>query len=147
MLNYKGCGLRNVWLSNGYRKRSTAHGEAVAIPDVPGLHRVIALHIIKTKPRLSGAEFRFIRKELDLSQARLGQMFGYSSQAIALWEKRGNVPRLADRTLRAIYREVAEGNAGLQELVERLNDLDRKDHEKSKMILRETEKGWQAKAA
>lgn len=147
MLHYKGCGLSNIWLRNGYRQRSTPYGKAVAIQHVDSLHRVIALHLIKTKPRLSGAEFRFIRKELDLSQARLGQMFGYSSQAIALWEKRGNVPRLADRMLRAFYREVAEGNAGIQELIERLNDIDRKDGEKAKVVLQETAKGWQAKAA
>jgi len=147
MLHYKGCGLRNIWLRNGYTERSTPFGKAVAIQDVEGLHRVIALHLIKTKPRLSGAEFRFLRKELDFSQVRLGQMFGYSSQAIAIWEKRGNVPRLADRTLRAFYREIAEGNAGIRELVERLNDIDRKNNEKVKVVLQETDKGWQAKAA
>ena len=147
MLHYDGCGLRNIWLRNGYSGRNTPYGKAVSIQNVEGLHRTIALHLIKTKPSLSGAEFRFIRKELDLSQARLGQMFGYSSQAIAIWEKSGHVPKLADRALRAIYREVAEGNAGLQELVERLNDLDRKHHDKSKVVLHETDKGWQAKAA
>ena len=147
MLHYKGCGLRNIWLRNGYTERSTPYGKAAAIRDVEGLHRVIALHLIKTKPHLSGTEFRFLRKELDFSQVRLAQMFGYSSQAIALWEKRGNVPRLADRTLRAFYREVAEGNAGIRELVERLNDLDRNDNEKVKIVLQETKKGWHAKAA
>ena len=147
MHHYKGCGLRNIWLRNGYKERDTPYGPAVAIQDAEGLHRIIALHLIKTKPRLSGAEFRFLRKELDFSQARLGQMFGYSSQAIALWEKRGNVPRLADRTLRAFYQEVAEGNAGIRELIERMNDIDRKDGEKSKVVLHETAKGWQAKAA
>ncbi len=147
MLHYKGCGLRNIWLRNGYAERSTPHGKAVAIQDAAGLHRVIALHLIKTKPSLSGAEFRFLRKELDFSQARLAEMFGYSSQAIALWEKHGKVPRLADRTLRAFYREIAEGNAGIRELVERLNDIDRKNSEKAKLVLQETKKGWQAKVA
>ena len=112
-----------------------------------GLHRALATHVVKYKPRLNGAEFRFLRKELDLSQAGVGTLFGYEAQTVALWEKTGRVPKLADRAIRAFYREVTEGNASFKDIVERLNNLDRQDHEKSKIILRETDKGWEAKAA
>ena len=147
MLRYTGCGLRNVWLQNGYTVKQTPHGKAVAIQDVDGLHRVLALMITR-KPRMSGAEFRFLRKELDLSQAALAQMFGYDAQTIALWEKnKVRVPRLADRMLRLIYREHAEGNVKIREMIDRVNDTDRRDHETRKLVFVDTDKGWVAKAA
>ncbi len=147
MLRYAGCGLRNVWLQNGYTVKQTPHGKAVAIQDVDGLHRVLALMITR-KPRMSGAEFRFLRKELDLSQAALAQMFGYDAQTIALWEKNKlRVPRLADRMLRLIYREHAEGNVKIREMIDRVADTDRRDHETRKLVFVDTDKGWKAKAA
>lgn len=147
MLKYTGCGLRNVWLQNGYTKKKTPYGEAVAIQDVEGLHRALAKTITR-KPKLTGAEFRFIRKELDLSQAALGRMFGFEAQTIALWEKnKQRVPKLADKMLRLIYSEHAEGNVKIRELIDRENDLDRKNHDAARMIFIETERGWISKAA
>lgn len=147
MYHYKECGLRNVWLQNGYKERKTPYGKAVAIQDVEGLHRVLAMKIIRERPRLSGTEFRFLRKELDMSQAKLAGFFGYDAQTIALWEKgKVRLPKLADRAIRAIYREIAEGNAHFRDLIERLNDQDRKDYER-KLVFMETEKGWMPKAA
>ena len=147
MLRYTGCGVRNVWLQNGYTVKQTPHGKAVAIQDVDGLHRVLALMITR-KPRMSGAEFRFLRKELNLSQAALAQMFGYDAQTIALWEKnKQRVPRLADRMLRLIYREHAEGNVKIREMIDRVNDTDRRSYEARKLVFVDTDKGWKAKAA
>lgn len=147
MLKYTGCGLRNVWLQNGYAMKQTPHGKAVAIQDVEGLHRVLA-KMITRKPRLTGAEFRFVRKELDLSQAALARMFGCEAQTIALWEKnKVRVPKLADRMLRLIYQEHAEGNVKIREMIERENDTDRKDHDPKKLVFVDTAQGWMKKAA
>lgn len=147
MLRYRECGLRNVWLENGYTEKQTPYGKAVAIQDVEGLHRLLA-KMIARKPRLSGAEFRFLRKELNLSQAALARMFGCDAQTIALWEKnKVRLPRLADRMLRLIYREHAEGNVKIREIIERENDMDRKSHEARKLVFVDTARGWTAKAA
>ena len=147
MLNYKECGLKNVWLQNGYKEKDTPYGKAISIQDVEGLHRAIGMLMVKHKPRLTGTDFRFLRKELDLSQAAVGAYFGYQAQTVAIWEKTGRIPKLADRAIRAIYREVKEGNTSCKDIVERLNDMDRADHEKSRLIMRETPRGWEAKAA
>ncbi len=72
-------------------------------------------------------------------------MFGYEGQTVAIWEKKGNVPKLADRAVRAIYREITEGNASFKEIVERLDDIDWANQ--NKVVMKETGKGWQAKAA
>ena len=147
MLKYKESGLRNVWLQNGYTVKKTPYGKAVAIQDVEGLNRLLA-RMVAQRPRMTGAEFRFLRKELDLSQAALARMFGCDAQTIALWEKnKVRLPRLADRMLRLIYREHAEGNVKIREIIERENDMDRKDHDAGKIVMVETDKGWRAKAA
>jgi DNA-binding transcriptional regulator YiaG len=41
----------------------------------------------RTKRRLSPEEFRMARRELELTQTRLGQLLGVSTQAVARWEK------------------------------------------------------------
>lgn len=145
MYHYMECGLNNVWLVNGFEEHQTPYGKGVAIEDADGLHRVIALGLVSHKPRLSGGEFRFLRKELDLSQAALARILGNDEQSVARWEKSGRVPKMAERFLRALYREHAEGNARIREIVDRLNEMDQKVQKK--MILEETEQGWQARAA
>jgi putative transcriptional regulator len=127
MYRYDTSGLPNVWLRNGYRTRKTANGEAVAIHDVEGLHAAIARVLVESKPHLTGPEFRFIRKNLDLSQARLADILGNDAQAVARWEKQGRVPKWADRYLRSVWRECKTGNAEILAIVEMLKDLDEKE--------------------
>jgi DNA-binding transcriptional regulator YiaG len=145
MYHYTESGLRSVWLANGYEERRTRYGKAVAIRDIEGLHRVICRRLIATRPRLSGAEFRFIRKELDLSQAGLARILGNDPQSIALWERKGRVPMWADRFVRALYREHAEGNAQIRALVRRLSRLEEAGSER--ITFERTGRGWKAQAA
>jgi DNA-binding transcriptional regulator YiaG len=145
MYQYKESGLRDVWLASGYERRSTPYGKAIAIRDVEGLHKAICLRLIAMKPRLSGAEFRFIRKELAMSQARFASLLGNDAQSVALWERHSRVPVWADRFIRALYREVAEGNAHIMKLVERLNEMGQAEQEK--LTFERTGRGWKAMAA
>lgn len=145
MYHYTECGLNKVWLLSGYQSHDTPYGKGVSIQNADGLHEAIARWLIASKPRLSGGEFRFIRKELDLSQAGLAKMFGNDSQSIARWEKTGRVPKMADRFLRAIYREHVDGNAKIQEIVDRLNEIDQQTYER--FLFEETSGVWEPRAA
>jgi DNA-binding transcriptional regulator YiaG len=145
LYHYLESGLRNIWLANGFTVHETEYGNALSIDDVTGLHRVIAKRLIENKPHLTGSEFRFLRKELGLSQAKLGELWGYDAQTVALWEKRGRVPVIADRFIRIYYREVAEGNAKIVEMIEHLKDMDLR--EDSRLVFEEKRGRWQAKAA
>lgn len=144
MYHYTECGLPNVWLVNGVKSHATPYGEAMVIENAEGLHRAIGMQLVHRKPYLTGSEFRFLRKELDLSQNALAGYFGNDAQSVALWEKRGRVPKWADRFLRAIYREHMEGNAHIREIVARLNDMDRQEHERQ--VFEDTPQGWRAAA-
>lgn len=144
MYHYTETGLQNVWLANGYHVRKTPYGKSVSIEDADGLHRAIGKALAR-KSYLTGAEFRFLRKELDLSQHRVADLLGTSEQTVALWEKRGKIPKTADRMFRAIYLETVDGNVKLKELIECIAGLDRKVDEK--MIFEDTEQGWLPAAA
>jgi DNA-binding transcriptional regulator YiaG len=145
MYHYTSCGLKNIWLKNGYETKHTAYGKAVAIRDLEGLHRAIARTIIASRPKLSGAEFRFLRKELELSQASIAKLFGNDAQSVALWEKRSKVPTWADRLLRGLYRATIEGNVPLRRMIEELNALER--WAPGRLTFEDTRKGWARRLA
>ncbi|OLL32835.1 transcriptional regulator [Burkholderia sp. SRS-W-2-2016] len=144
MYHYTETGLQNVWLANGYHVRKTSYGEAVSIEDADGLHRAIGRKLA-CKNQLTGAEFRFLRKELDLSQHRLADLLGTTEQTVALWERKGKIPKTADRMFRALYLEAIDGNVRLKDMIERVANLDRKVDEK--LVFQNTEAGWLPKAA
>ncbi|KAF2389727.1 MULTISPECIES: helix-turn-helix domain-containing protein [Pseudomonas] len=138
MYHYVESGLPNVWLSNGFVVKETAYGESVAITDVKGLHDVIGKAIAGKPSVLTGAEFRFLRKELGLSQESLAEIVGLTSQAVAIWEKTDKIPMVNDRYLRGLYLEAKTGEADLMSAINTINKL---DHELYKLNL-EFEGEW-----
>ncbi len=146
MFHYTGCGLRNVWLRNGYAAQQTAYGRGVAIHDLEGLHQMIGLYIVNDKPRLAGAEVRFLRKELDMSQSDLAHILGVSESSLRGWEKsRIRITMPAERLLRHLYREHVSGNGNMRALIDRINQLSRDMHI-ARLELEETERGWRTAA-
>lgn len=125
MYHYTECGLRNIWLKNGYVVKQTPYGEGVSIQDVEGLHRFIGTLIAK-RPKLTGPELRFLRKEMAMSQKALATFVGTSEQNVSLWERRGRVPQAADRIIKLAYLEAisSTGNVKIKETINRLNELD-----------------------
>lgn len=54
--HYTECGLKNVYLLNGFNTIETPQGKAVSIHDIFGLHRAIGILIITTQKDLTGDE-------------------------------------------------------------------------------------------
>lgn len=141
--HYTESGLRNIWLASGYDVVETSYGTGVAIHDVAGLHRAIGEELAK-KSRITGAELRFLRKEMDMSQRALGQLIGVTDQAVAKWEKTGRIPKTADRMIRLIYLEHIGGNVRIISTIERINDTDRTEY--TRMTAEESDGGWRIAA-
>ena len=89
------------------------------------MHRAIGQFLAREKKSLSGREFRFLRHELDLSQARLAALFGVDAQSVARWEKgRVKIPGAVERMIRAVYDEHIGGNRTVTEILSGLAELD-----------------------
>lgn len=104
MHHYTESGLPYVWLADGYRLEPTAYGEALSVQDADGLHRAIARWVAESLPRLHGREVKFLRLELDHTQAELAGRLGVTEQTVSLWERQPGkpIPAAADRLLRLL---------------------------------------------
>lgn len=146
MFHYTSCGLQNVWLKNGYTEIQTDYGPATSIHDIEGLHKVIGLNLVNTKPKLSGAEVRFLRKELDLPQGQLASLLGVSEVTVRGWENhRTKITKPADKLLRMLYVEHVTGQSRVRGLIDDLAKLNRKVHS-IRLEMEETESGWKTAA-
>lgn len=143
--HYVQCGLENVWLRNGFTVKDTPYGKAVSIQNVEGLHDTIANALTEKPGQLTGQEFRFLRQQLEMSQKRLGEVFGKDAQTIANWEKKKNVSRDADFLIRHIYRQTRGGRQIYVEMVDHLNMLDLQEY--TSLEFEEIAGGWQKAAA
>jgi len=136
-------GLRNIWLANGYECVETRYGEALTIQDLPGLTRAICKALIRKNSKLTGAEFRYLRQAMLMSQASLGRTLGRTDQAIAGWEKNSKVPKFADQMLRVVYAAHADGNEQVKNIIHAMNDVERTIN----LVMTETKMGWQSKVS
>lgn len=140
--HYIDSGLDNIYLENGYTVHKTSYGEGISIQDAEGLHRAIGKRLISQRYPLNGAEFRFLRMEMELTQNALAGLIGSTEQNVRRWEtaKKKDVQGPADRMLRVLYNEYVGGDGSVRRMVDRLAELDMVD--RTKVCLRETDQGW-----
>ena len=147
--HYKSCGLDNLFLLNGYEVRELEGSRAIAIHDLDGLDLAIAEQPIDKPAPLNGAEFRFLRVEMDFSQKALAELLGVSDQAVAEWEKgqTRSIPRGSDSLLRLFARKRLLMHQGsVFEFVREMSELDQ-HFVGSRLELTETEDGWKPRHA
>ncbi|SFJ85498.1 transcriptional regulator [Bradyrhizobium sp. Gha] len=125
--HYTESGLDNIYLVDGFTIHKTPYGEGVSIQNAAALHKAIGKHLVARPIPLNGAEVRFLRTEMELTQRDLAGIIGATEQTLRLWEKnRGKfIPGTADRLLRALYSEFVGGDVHIRQMLERLADLDR----------------------
>lgn len=100
---YREIGLGNIVLLNGVTTTQTPYGPMTHIECIHGLHRAIGLGIAEKAEPMSGAEFRFLRKQLGLTQAELAARMHVTDQTIANYEKGKTGLGPADPFMRALY--------------------------------------------
>jgi len=150
LFHYKSCGLPNVCLRNGFTVKETKYGEAVSIHNLKGLHRAIGLGLVNNNRTLTSDEVCFLRKEMDLPQVQLAILLDVSESTVRNWESndesRANIPGPADRVLRKMYLEYVNENSSLREILERLAQLNRDQHELECLEFTEADGEWLAAA-
>jgi putative zinc finger/helix-turn-helix YgiT family protein len=119
--------------------------EVVTIPDPEGLHRAIALSIIKADRPILPDEVRFLRRVLDKSADDLAALVGIDVKTLSRWENgRQKIGKIADRFLRLlVHRRLAPDVAGFaEELFPTLPD----EGEAQAVRLFTSPSGWQRAA-
>ena len=144
--HYRECGLTNIHLLNGFTCKETRHGRVVSIQDMDGLHRAIGTHLAKEKRALTGAELRFFRIELGLSQTMLGMLLGKTGQSVARWEKgQSRIDATADRVVRLLYTQQTGVNEDIRSALQELAALD--DFAEEEICFEDTDEGWRLRVA
>lgn len=128
LYHYTDCGLPNVWLDGGVTVEETPYGKATSIAALENLHHEIAMDIISRSSVMTGAEMRFLRIELDFSQAALARILKTSEKNLQRWEKNRDteVPNgPACVALGALY-VTSRSNEEFRKLAQSIADMDRK---------------------
>lgn len=146
MLKYDDCGLRNVWLANGYQYVDVEGvGKCLEIDDIDGLHRAIGHHIVNYKKQLGAPDIRFLRAEIGMSQSRLGAFLGVDDQTVSLWERSKRRPSLSNQyMLKLLYLEHVDGKTAIAGQIKQWNDTDR--HEVEKQVFEASRGKWRTAA-
>jgi len=139
VFRYKACGLDNIYLVEGYNLNDGGY----SITAIDELHACIAITLVTKKQNLTGKEFRFIRKELKMSQKDLAEFANTDVQAVARWEKgeveNGSV-NLAERMIRMLYLARHNRVEEVEPLFKHLAELDAQCQKD--WIFEEKESGW-----
>ena len=109
--NYTECGLDNVIIEGLEPVVDDDDDLVYTIPNIAGLHRVIAQGIVMHEKGISGKELRFLRSEMGLTQAELAKAVHREPLAVGRWE-RGEIE--IDSNAEALVRLLAVQRLGLQ---------------------------------
>ena len=143
--HYTGCGLDDIYLVSGYEISETPYGPGVTIKNLDGLHEAIGRYLVERKKLLSGAEIRFLRSQMSLTQSQLARLMGYSAQQVARWEKeQSEMPGAAERLLRVLFKEHIDGPTPVHEILEVLDQMDAR--ETYRLLFEATIDGWRSAA-
>lgn len=146
---YKESGLEYVWLENGFTiEDHPKYGQLISIQNVRELHDQIGIWLATLPRRLTGAEFKYLRTELDNSQRVLARLLGVGEQSIQLWEKGHNKPianQAAERLLRVMYMDFLRPDSQHKTIMERITDLDA-DLAAKELHLANTDMKWRLAA-
>ena len=121
---YTECGLPNVNLLDlDVYYCPECEIEVADIPNPEGLHRLLATEILLNPLPISGAEFRFLRKELGMKPKTFADRIGVDPKTIINWEKSASLSKQNDILVRYIVATSLLEGERLRKAIELLNTL------------------------
>jgi transcriptional regulator with XRE-family HTH domain len=99
---YTECGLDDVFIEGCNFRVDDVGEDVITIPNINGLHRAIAEGLVTKPSSLTGKELRFLRTEIEMTQAELATVVHREPLAISRWE-RGEVETI-DANAEALIR-------------------------------------------
>jgi len=138
---YEECGLPNVTLIGvPARKCQNCGAVRLRIPAIEGLHRTLALTVLRKPSRLTGAEVRFLRKYIGLSGADFAKRIGAEPETVSRWEndKQGMGPQ-TERLLRLLVVTIGQ----VQEYpIEELDHIDPETRDSETIRIERRSRDW-----
>lgn len=124
--HYTESGLPNIRLVNvSVYACPKCHGEVADIPNLRGLHCVIAQDIILTPYPMTGPEFRFLRKETNMKLREFAECMGVDPKTITNWENSEHLSKQNDVAVRfLVAAELGQGKE-LAETIRELSEISR----------------------
>lgn len=140
-IQYTMCGLDDIYLCGGYDLVESDYGPGLVVHHMDALHRAIGMYLTQSKKTLDGKEIRFLRHQMDLTQAQLGDILRVTDQTVARWEK-GEVPigGPEDLLLRILYLGHISKAVDARQLADELRAKDSMPSEK--LVFTPTTRGW-----
>jgi DNA-binding transcriptional regulator YiaG len=147
-LQYTDCGLDDVYLVSGYEWVDTPEGKALVIKELDKLLRAIGVHLVTEKKVLNAKEVRFLRKELNMTQAELARYAGLTHQQVARWEKgESEITDSAAAILRLLYLDHYSGKRfRIRKLLDKIIETDATTDQR-RAVFQKTEDGWEPAVA
>ncbi len=113
-----------IYLANGFEIRDGR----LKIHNIEGLHLATGRWPVSTRKMLSRGEIRFLRHELELSQATLSLLLGVTERTVIRWENDRSNREIgnpaAERTLRLLYIDKVLGKLSVSEALELIAHLE-----------------------
>jgi len=103
-LHYTACGLDDVYLINGFTRETIDGEQYTTVEDMDNLWKAIARYLVTERKVLAAKEIKFLRGQMESTQAELASRLRVTDQTVARWEK-GEVPinGPADIAIRFLY--------------------------------------------
>lgn len=108
---YTESGLDSVIIEGAELVKDDAGERCTTIRNVNGLHKAIAHGIVTRQGSMTGRELRFLRTEIGMTQAELGDMLHCTPVTVSRWE-RSEHP--IDSNAEALIRLYAAAELGLE---------------------------------
>lgn len=143
--HYTESGLPNVYLSGiEVEECPNGHGPAPRLPRVLELHEVLAEAICLKPSPLTGAEARFLRKELGMKAKDWAAYLHIDVATLSRWENDGQASSLTlDVFARSSYlllRAAQKNQSPRTDLLEKLSAIAQRYEEQQAMIITESRK-------
>jgi len=108
---YTACGLDNVFLVGLPQAKDRGGDRTITIPSINKLHAVLRRAVAQKDGGLDPKEVRFLRSELELTQAELAQIVHKDAQTVGRWERgETQIDGNSETLLRAMALEQDDGN-------------------------------------